>query len=270
METKQQVEQDQNSVSDKRSVSAPSEDEEKLPVPETPEKQKEEEVSEVYEIFFGELSYDADEEDIRKHFEECGDIINIKLLTRMDGKSKGKGFIKLSSKEAQEKALDLHDSEMMGRRIVVEKPANPTVKKNGVYGNSGNAESKSVIVRNLPFRLEENDLYDVFEDCGKIRGCKIVKNMDGRSKGFGFVDFDSFEDAKAALDKDGVECQGRSLRVEFSMRSNKGGSGGYNNNRGRDSGYGNRGRDGGYRNDGYRNDGYRNDGYRNRRSNRDY
>ena len=222
--------QEQNSAKNASRSRSPSQDSQasqKIEKKEETQPPREPEDDEVFEVFIGELSYDAEEEDVRKHFRDCEDIISVKLLYRMDGKPKGKGFIKFGSRKAMEKALDLHDSDMMGRRIVVEKPANPTVRRDNGFANKNTQESKSIIVRNLPFRMEEDDLFDAFEEYGKIRGHKIVKNHDGRSKGFGFVDFDTVEDARAALEKDGAELQGRVLRVEFSVKKDRGFGGGY-------------------------------------------
>lgn len=50
----------------------------------------------------------------------------MKLIYRPDGRSRGRGFLKFSSAEAVENALTLNNSQMMGRRIVVEKPRNRT------------------------------------------------------------------------------------------------------------------------------------------------
>jgi len=41
-------------------------------------------------------------------FGDCGEIIQVKLLRKPDGKSRGRGFIKFSTNEAAEKALK-HD-----------------------------------------------------------------------------------------------------------------------------------------------------------------
>lgn len=51
------------------------------------------------------LSFNAYDTDIRELFEECGNILNVKLLTKPDGKSKGSAFVKFSSKNSFNKAL---------------------------------------------------------------------------------------------------------------------------------------------------------------------
>ena len=68
------------------------------------------------------MNFDTTEEDLNKYFSKCGEITDVKLLKRPDGKSRGRGFIKFTTKQAAEKALKLHDSEFMGRRIVVNMP----------------------------------------------------------------------------------------------------------------------------------------------------
>ena len=172
-----------------------------------------------YEVYIGELNFDATEEDVRNHFESCGDITQIKLIYRNDGKSRGRGFIKFGDEESMRNALNLHDSQMMGRRIVVETPANVTIKKNKPSLNPANASPEdgcNVIVRNIPFRTQEEDLERLFEDCGYIKNCKIMRNPNGSSKGFGFVDFAHSDEAKRALNKSGTVLQGRNIIVDYS------------------------------------------------------
>lgn len=200
-----------------------------------------------YEIYFGDVSFNASEDDIREIFKGCGQINQFKLLTRDDGKSRGRGFIKFADEKGMRNALKLNSTEHFGRRIVVEQPAN----KSNARGPSGgdNQESSSVIVRNLPFNFSESDLNEMFEGFGSIKSFRIIKNESGQSKGFGFVDFDSANDAKSALSKSGTEINGRSITVDFSLPKgdrpfNGGGRGGYGGGRGGGFG-GNRGFGGG-------------------------
>lgn len=191
-----------------------------------------------HEIFFGEMSFDATEEDIQKHFASCGNITQVKLLYRPDGKSRGRGFMKFSDEDSVQKALKLHNSNMMGRRIVVEQPSN-TSTRGPVGGNNGNSqESMSVIVRNLPYNMQEEDLGQIFESCGQIKKYRIIKNENGESKGFGFVDFYTTDAAKSAINKNGMKYQGRNVAIEFSMPreirqgGDQGSRGGFGGNRG--------------------------------------
>lgn len=189
-----------------------------------------------YEVYFGDVSFNAEEDDIRAHFKGCGQILQIKLLTREDGKSRGRGFIKFADEKAMKNALKLNSTELMGRRIVVEQPANKAPTR-GPGSGGDNQESSSVIVRNLPFNFSDNDLSDMFENFGSIKSFRVIKNESGQSKGFGFVDFESPADAKSALSKSGTEINGRSITVDFSLPKgdrpfNGGGRGGFGGGRG--------------------------------------
>lgn len=209
-----------------------------------------------FEIYFGDVSFNASEDDIRDFFKGCGQITQVKLLTRDDGKSRGRGFIKFADEKGMRNALKLNGTDHMGRRIVVEQPAN---RSNNRPSGNDNQESSSIIVRNLPFNFSENDLNDMFEGFGSIKSFRIIKNESGQSKGFGFVDFDSAADAKSALSKSGTDINGRSITVDFSLPKgdrpfNGGGRGfgggrGYGGDRGFGGGRGfggNRGGRGGY------------------------
>jgi len=180
-----------------------------------------------YEVFISKLSFDATDDDVRQHFSKCGNITQVKLLSR-DGKPSGRGFIKFGDEESMNIALNLNDSEMMGRHINVEIPANkrtnqaPNSNPSNGFGGSNNKtsnaqESSSVIVRNLSYKLQEDEFGQLFEDCGSIKKFRIIKNEEGQSKGFGFVDFDSSADARNAIAKSGTLVHGRNITVEFSV-----------------------------------------------------
>lgn len=98
---------------------------------------------------------------------------------------------------------------MMGRRIVVEK-----AKAREQTGNTtGNTESPNVIVRNLSFKLDVQGLEDSFADCGTIKNVKIIMDHEGRSRGFGFIEFETIEEAQKAIAKDGISLEGREVNV---------------------------------------------------------
>lgn len=61
--------------------------------------------------------------------------------------------------------------------------------------------------------MEENKLQEIFDHCGNIRKCRIIQDEEGRSRGFGFVDFENVESAKEALKKDGQKFGGREINV---------------------------------------------------------
>jgi len=72
-----------------------------------------------------------------------------------------------------------------------------------------------LFVGGLPFSMTEDELNDAFAAHGKVASAVIIKDRDtGRSKGFGFVEFESDEEGKAAEKAlNGTELGGRSITV---------------------------------------------------------
>lgn len=103
--------------------------------------------------------------------------------------------------------------------------------------------STKLYVGNISFNTSNNDLEQMFGTVGTVLSTNIIEDRDtGRSRGFGFVEMSSKEEADNAIESfNGTELGGRALLVnEAKPRENNGGGGrgGYNgggNNRG---GYG--------------------------------
>src|SRR5436190_15699403 len=61
---------------------------------------------------------------------------------------------------------------------------------------------KRLYVGNLPFDTSEDDLHQLFSAHGQIVSAKLITDMEtGRSRGFGFVEMSTEDEAKAAIEK---------------------------------------------------------------------
>jgi RNA recognition motif-containing protein len=105
-------------------------------------------------------------------------------------------------------------------------------------------------VGGLPYSVQEDALKDLFAQAGNVTSAVIIMDkMSGRSKGFGFVEMATAEEAQSAISMfNDQEFEGRKLTVNEARpmearppRSNGGGYGG-NNSGGYGNGGGNRGR----------------------------
>jgi len=74
---------------------------------------------------------------------------------------------------------------------------------------------KRLYVGNLPYRMSEEELADVFGQAGEVADVAIVIDRDtGRSKGFGFVEMADDAGAQAALQElNGAQVGGRTIKV---------------------------------------------------------
>ena len=75
--------------------------------------------------------------------------------------------------------------------------------------------AKKLYVGNLSYETTDSDLHNLFEPHGTVQSAQVIMDRDaGRSKGFGFVEMDSDEQAQAAITAlNGHETNGRTLTV---------------------------------------------------------
>jgi len=74
---------------------------------------------------------------------------------------------------------------------------------------------KKLYVGSLSYSTNQDSLAEAFAQAGTVESATVISDkMSGRSKGFGFVEMSSPEEAKAAIELwDGKELDGRTIRV---------------------------------------------------------
>jgi RNA recognition motif-containing protein len=105
--------------------------------------------------------------------------------------------------------------------------------------------AKKLYVGNLGYGVSSSDLENLFSTFGTVNSAQVIADREsGRSKGFGFVEMGSDQEAQAAIQGlNGQEHDGRALTVnEAKPREDRGGGG----RGGRGGGYGGGGRGGRY------------------------
>ena len=106
--------------------------------------------------------------------------------------------------------------------------------------------AKNVYVGNMSFDTTEDRLRELFQAHGEVTSAQVITDREtGRSRGFGFVEMPSGEEAQAAMTAlDGSDLDGRTLKVnEARPRGERrcgggGGRGGYGGGGGGRGGYG--------------------------------
>jgi hypothetical protein len=111
----------------------------------------------------------------------------------------------------------------------------------------GKKMSTKLYVGNLSFGVTSEDLQEHFAQAGTVESANVVEDREtGRSRGFGFVEMSSAEEAQAAIERNLVVNEARPR--EEGGGGGRGGSGGYGGGGGRGGsggGGGNRGGSGG-------------------------
>jgi len=89
---------------------------------------------------------------------------------------------------------------------------------------------KKLYVGNLPYSATDAILGETFAQCGTVTSAKVITDRDtGRSKGFGFVEMSSEQEAANAISKfNGADWEGRPMTVNEAkpMAPREGGGGG--------------------------------------------
>ena len=95
-----------------------------------------------------------------------------------------------------------------------------------------------MFVGNLPFSATEDDLKNLFADCGEIEGARIATDREtGRARGFGYVDFADEDAVDKAMALTGSDLNGRQVRVDFGRPRGERPAGGFGGDRGGRGGF---------------------------------
>ena len=89
--------------------------------------------------------------------------------------------------------------------------------------------NKKLYVSGLHYAVTEDKLQEMFSAHGTVESARVITDrFTGRSRGFGFVEMSSEEEAQTAIDSlNGSDLEGRSLTVnEARPQENRGGDGG--------------------------------------------
>ena len=75
--------------------------------------------------------------------------------------------------------------------------------------------NKRLFVGNLPYRVEENDLQELFSQVGKVESVRVMRDVEtGRARGFAFVEMSSEQEAERATSQfNQFPMEGRKLTV---------------------------------------------------------
>jgi len=103
------------------------------------------------------------------------------------------------------------------------------------------ADNMNIYVGNLSNQATEDDLRKAFEAFGQVESANIIKDkFSGESRGFGFVQMASKQEAQKAIEQmNGTDLMGRTINVnEARPRADRGGGGGRGGGRGGGGGFG--------------------------------
>ena len=82
-----------------------------------------------------------------------------------------------------------------------------------------NIPNRSIYIGNLPYQINDDVLFRLFRAEGNIVSSRVVKDFEGKSKGFGFVEFQNPRDAFKSIKKwDNTFLGGKVIKVHYRRR----------------------------------------------------
>ncbi|EIE25350.1 polyadenylate binding protein [Coccomyxa subellipsoidea C-169] len=159
-------------------------------------------------IFIKNLDKDIDNKALHDTFTAFGTILSCKVATDLAGNSKGYGFVHYEKEEAAQLAIEKVNGMLLeGKKVFVGpflKRTERPVDKEQHYTN--------VFVKNLSENLTDEEVEKMFNEHGMVTSFAIMKDEAGKSKGFGFINFEDAEGAHAAVTAlNGKEIDGKEL-----------------------------------------------------------
>ncbi|XWS66880.1 hypothetical protein CRYUN_Cryun05aG0238800 [Craigia yunnanensis] len=172
-------------------------------------------------LFVGNLPFSVDSAQLAGLFGSAGNVEMVEVIyDKITGRSRGFAFVTMSTMEEVEAAAQQFDGyELEGRAMRVNSgpppPRREEFSPRGARGSATMGASTRVYVGNLSWDVDDLALETLFSEQGKVVEAKVVYDREsGRSRGFGFVTYNSAEAVDSAIKSlNGVDLDGRPIRV---------------------------------------------------------
>ncbi|EES12460.1 polyadenylate-binding protein 2 [Sorghum bicolor] len=147
-------------------------------------------------IFIKNLDKTIDNKTLHETFSSFGTILSCKVAMDEAGQSKGFGFVQYEKEEAAQNAI-----KSLNGMLINDKPVfvGPFLRKQERDHSFDKTKFNNVFVKNLSESTTKEDLLKVFGEYGSITSAVVMIGMDGKSRCFGFINFENPDAASRAV-----------------------------------------------------------------------
>jgi RNA recognition motif-containing protein len=190
-----------------------------------------------WKLFIGQVPFDATEQDLWPFFSHIGPILELVILRNSQGQSKGCAFVTYENRQLAEQCIRQLDGQISlpkdtrGRKLNIKWSGGDNMQ--GVQQApkmSGNSNAMDVeaskawklFVGQVPFNVNESDLWPYFSAIGNILELVILRAPTGESKGCAFLTYSDKQSADACISQlDGRlilpnDPRSRALQIKYS------------------------------------------------------
>lgn len=130
-------------------------------------------------------------------FSSFGNILSCKIATDASGQSKGYGFVQFDNEESAKNAISNLNGMLLNDKQVF---VGPFLRKEERESTTEKEKFNNVFVKNLSELTTEEDLRKTFGEYGTLTSVVVMRDGEGKSKCFGFINFEKPEDAAQSVE----------------------------------------------------------------------
>ena len=148
-------------------------------------------------VFIKNLDNEIDNKALYDTFSTFGNILSCKVEVDEAGNSKGYGYVHYETQEAADLAIEkvngmlVNEKQVYVGTFIPKKDRNPAINPSETFTN--------VYIKNFDEEWDTDKLTEVASQFGEVDSAVVMRNADGKSKGFGFVNFKDHEGASKAV-----------------------------------------------------------------------
>ncbi|KAL8442071.1 hypothetical protein Emag_006668 [Eimeria magna] len=158
------------------------------------------------------VHYSTSDERFTSFFETFGCVDDALIVRERDGHSRGYGFVTFTFPEGVNRCFVACPLTLDGRQLHIKLAADLFTSR----------EQTKLFVRNLHEQTTAHTLREIFSAFGTLEECVIVRDAEGRSKGYGFLNFSTPMEAFKAVQMSERIIDGRMVFIHFASSSGKG------------------------------------------------
>ncbi|KAF9053736.1 polyadenylate binding protein [Hymenopellis radicata] len=169
-------------------------------------------------IFIKNLDEAIDNKALHDTFAAFGNVLSCKVATDEQGRSKGYGFVHYETAEAANNAIDSVNGMLLNdKKVYVGHHISRKERQSKL--DEMKAQFTNLYVKNIAFEVTQQEFEDLFHNFGQVTSAVIQTDDEGKSKGFGFVNYEQHEDAQKAVDSlHDSELKGQKLFVSRAQK----------------------------------------------------
>ncbi|KAL6892858.1 polyadenylate binding protein [Trichoderma longibrachiatum] len=164
-------------------------------------------------VFIKNLDVAIDNKALHDTFAAFGNILSCKVAQDENGNSKGYGFVHYETDEAAAQAIKHVNGMLLNEKKVYVGYHIPKKDRQSKFEEM-KANFTNVYVKNIAPDVTDEDFRQLFEKFGDVTSSSLARDQEGKTRGFGFVNFTTHEAAyKAVEELNGKDFRGQDLYV---------------------------------------------------------